>query len=80
MSWSILMNTTVARIRQLESWGLALITGLLILRAINDFMEAYSDPETGLKEALRKSKKRVYAALIAITVESLVVYIQHFYS
>lgn len=80
MSWSILMSTTVARIRQLESWGLVLITGLLILRAINDFMKAYSDPETGLKEALQKSKKRVYAALIAITVESLVVYIQHFYS
>lgn len=73
------MTTTLERIDQLQTWCLTLVVGLLTLRAINDFMSAYNDPETGLKEAFRKSKKRIYASLIAITVESLVFYIKYFY-
>lgn len=79
MSKGILMDTTIARINMLQIWGMSLIVGILTLRAINDFMTALNDPETGLKEAFRKSRKRVFASLIAITIESLVLYIQRFY-
>lgn len=78
---AILLYATMERINSVKGWILALITGLLILRAINDFMSAYNDPDMdiSLKEALRKSKKRIYAALIAITIDSLVIYIEQFY-
>lgn len=75
----ILASQTVGRINLLTGWGLTLITGLLTVRAINDIVSRLDDPEVNLRDAIRMSKKRLYAALIAITVESLVVYIQSFY-
>lgn len=78
---AILLSATEARINTAKGWILSIITGLLILRAINDFMRAYNDPdmEMGLKEAWRKCKNRIYAAIIAITIDSLVVYFEFFY-
>lgn len=77
----ILLSATIERINTAKGWMLAIITGLLVLRAINDFMRAYNDPdmEMGLREALRKSKNRIYAAIIAITIDSLVAYFDLFY-
>lgn len=81
MNQAILLSATMDRINLLISWGLGLVVALLIVRLINDFLSAINDPdvEIGIKEALKKCKKRVYAALIAITIESLVIFFQKFY-
>lgn len=78
---AILLYATTDKINQLTGWGLGLITGLLILRLINDFLGAINDPdvEIGFKEALKKCRRRVYAALIALTIDSLVLFFQGFY-
>lgn len=75
----ILMTATESNIRSMIGWGMAVIIGFLILRATKDFMDAISEADTGIKEAFNKSKKRVYAVLIAITVESTIAFIARFY-
>lgn len=81
MTQTILLSSTTDRINQLVSWGLGLVVVLLIGRLTNDFLSVITDPdvEIGIKEALKKCRKRVYAALIAITIESLVLFFQTFY-
>lgn len=78
---TILLSATMERINQLVGWGLGLVVALLIFRVSNDFFSAISDPdvEISVKEALKKCRKRVYAALIAITIDSLVLFFQRFY-
>lgn len=81
MNQAILLSATMERINLLVGWGIGLVVALLIVRLINDFLSAINDPdvEIGIKEALKKCRKRVYAALIAITIESLVIFFQKFY-
>lgn len=81
MNPAILLSATMERINLLVGWGIGLVVALLIVRLINDFLSAINDPdvEIGIKEALKKCRKRVYAALIAITIESLVIFFQKFY-
>ena len=76
---TILLSATEQKISQLTWWALLLINGLLILRLMRDLYAAYEDPEVGLKEALKKGKKRIAACIIAITVSGLVAWIQQFY-
>ena len=79
MMQAIVLSATTRRIGQVAGWGMGLIVALLVWRALNDFMAAFDDPEMGLKEAFRRSRKRIYASLIALTIESLVLFIQQFY-
>lgn len=81
MNQAILLSATMERINLLVGWGIGLVVALLIVRLIIDFLSAINDPdvEIGIKEALKKCRKRVYAALIAITIESLVIFFQKFY-
>ena len=76
---TILLTATQQNIRQVISWGSALIAGFLTLRVIWDFMQAVNEPETGLKEAFDRCRKRMMAAVIAITIESTILFIQRFY-
>lgn len=75
----ILLTATETNIHTLINYGMAVIIGFLVFRAMKDFINAINEPETGLKEAFQKCRKRVYAVLIAITAESTIVFIQHFY-
>lgn len=77
----ILLYISIDYVKTLTKWGLALLTAGLTLRMTNDFFNVMADPdaETSIKEALKKCRKRVYAVLIAITIDSLVAYIQRFY-
>lgn len=79
MGESILLYASVDAINQIMKWGIGLVAITLTLRASHDFMLALDEPETGIKEAFRKVKKRIKAAVIAITIESTVIFIQHFY-
>lgn len=79
MNREILLYITTQRINQITNWGIGLIATSLVIRAMHDFMEAMASPETGLKDAFRKTKKRIYAAVIAITAESTILFIQRFY-
>lgn len=76
----ILLNIP-GRINELTTWGMALITGLLILRAANDLMKVFSDGDgqVTLKEALTKIRKRIYAVVIALTVDGTILWISKFY-
>lgn len=75
----ILTGSTGRNIGQVMFWCGLLITGFLIMRAGWDFMGAIGDQESGLKEALRKTKKRIFAAVFALTIESFIAFIQKFY-
>ena len=79
MTYAILATKTVGRINSVTGWGIGLLTALLTLRAVNDFLNAYADPEVGFKEAWRKCKNRTKAVLIALTADSLIIYIKFFY-
>ena len=76
---TIILSITEQRISQLSGWALLLINGLLIIRLMRDLYAAYEDPEAGLKEGLKKGKKRIAACIIAVTVSGLVAWIRKFY-
>lgn len=81
MKYSVLLTATQKHVATLTGWGMGIMTGLLILRAANDFMQVYadSDADVTFREALKKVRKRIYAVLIALTIDSTVAYIRHFY-
>lgn len=70
---------TERNIQFLINCGIVLITAALTLRAMWDFIKAANDPETGLKDAFKKTRKRIFAAIIAITIQSTISFIQYFY-
>ena len=76
---TILLSVTEQKINELTGWSLVLINGLLILRLMRDLYAAYEDPEVGLRDGLKKAKKRIAACVIAITVSGLVAWIRQFY-
>lgn len=57
---------------------LALLTGALTIRAIQDFKDGF-DEDIGIKGSLRKVKKRLYAAVLAFCATALVSWIKKFY-
>ena len=79
MEQVILLSLTVGRIQMVVAWGIGLLTGLLTLRLIRDLYAAYDDADVGLKETLKKMRKRIFACLIGLTVSSLVAWISKFY-
>lgn len=70
---------TLEYINILTHGFLLLIPVMLSMRAIKDFLNAYLEEELGLKMAFQKVKKRVFAAVIAITVTSIVELVKGFY-
>lgn len=79
MGQVILLSLTVGRIQMMIAWGIGLLTGLLTLRLIRDLYAAYDDADVGLKETLKKMRKRIFACLIGLTVSGLVAWISKFY-
>lgn len=79
MEQVILLSLTVGRIQMMVAWGIGILTGLLTLRLIRDLYAAYEDADVGLKETLKKMKKRIFACLIGFTVSNLVAWISKFY-
>lgn len=78
METAILLYTSVDKIKKLGTAGAGLIVGLLIIRGLRDLYTAYEEEE-GLVQAIKKIKKRAFAAIIAITVTSLVTFFKYFY-
>ena len=58
---------------------MGLLTVGLIMRCLRDFLEAFGEPETGIKEALKKVKRRIFAAAIGITATSLISLLKGYY-
>lgn len=69
---------TVSHINDITNAILVFIPFLLTGRAVRDGINSY-DEEGGIKLMLNKIKKRVFAAVIAITVSSLIACFKAFY-
>ena len=52
---------------------------LLTVRVLRDFLVAYQDEDMGLRTAAGKVKRRIFAAVIAITASSIIGFIKTFY-
>ena len=76
----ILLSSTVGQINQMIVWGTGLVAALLIIRLMRDLFAAYDDADAGLKEVLKKMKKRILACIIAVTVTGFVAWIKSYYS
>lgn len=79
MERSILLYASIGRINKIAFAAMGMVTVLLILRVMWDFIIALLDSDTGIKEACRKSRKRIFAAIIALTVTGIIQFIQSFY-
>lgn len=55
-----------------------LIPAILVLRVLNDAYNAY-DEEAGLKDTIKKMKKRIFAAVIGIGSSSIIAFFKAFY-
>ena len=75
----ILLTATEQNIRDLIFWGQLLIVGALMLRTILDMLKGMDDISE-LPAVLKRSKKKVVAAIIAITIESTAIWIYGFYT
>ena len=51
----------------------------LVVRTGRDIYAAMSDEDLGLKGAIKKVKKRIAAAVVAVTIEGLVTFFRQFY-
>ena len=71
--------TTLEHINTLTDALLVLIPALLTVRVLRDFLVAYQDEDMGLRTAVGKAKKRIFAAVIAITASSIIGLIKTFY-
>lgn len=76
---AVLLTATEQNIRDYITWAGGFVVGGFILRAFSDFIKAFEDPDMGLKEAFRKTKKRIFAAIIAITVEGTVIWLKGYF-
>lgn len=70
---------TLEHINTLTDALLVLIPALLTVRVLRDFLVAYQDEDMGLRTAVGKAKKRIFAAVIAITASSIIGLIKTFY-
>lgn len=66
-------------IKQMTSWLVLFTLGGLAVRVMWDFFSLMIDPEQGLNVAWQKSYKRIFAVIIGITVDSLIIYFSQFY-
>ncbi len=70
---------TLEHINTLTDALLVLIPALLTVRVLRDFLVAYQDEDMGLRTAAGKVKRRIFAAVIAITASSIIGFIKTFY-
>ena len=70
---------TLEHINTLTDALLVLIPALLTVRVLRDFLVAYQDEDMGLRTVAGKVKKRIFAAVIAITASSIIGLIKTFY-
>lgn len=69
---------TISYINDITNAILVLIPFLLTVRALRDGINSYNE-EGGLKLMINKIKKRAMAAIIAITVSSIIAFFKSFY-
>lgn len=75
----ILGYATISEITKYTGWLAGLLTVGLIMRCIRDLIEAYGDPEMGVRAALKKVKRRIFAAAIGIMATSLIALFKGYY-
>lgn len=61
-----------SEVAKYTAWLTGLLTVGLVMRCIRDLIEAYGDPEMGIKAVLKKLKRRFFAVLVGILATSLV--------
>lgn len=70
-------------IDSIGAWSIGISTLLTVLlgaRCTWDIIVAMEDPEIGLKEAIKKVKKRIFSVIIALLTTSFVTYFQTFFT
>lgn len=70
---------SVYDIYSIGMWLIGLVAAFLVGRTGRDIYAAMSDEGLGLKGAIKKVKKRIAAAVIAVTIEGLVTFFRQFY-
>lgn len=70
---------SVYDIYSIGMWLIGLVAAFLVGRTGRDIYVAMSDEDLGLKGAIKKVKKRIAAAVIAVTIEGLVTFFRQFY-
>lgn len=70
---------SVYDIYSIGMWLIGLVAAFLVGRTGRDIYSAMSDEDLGLKGAIKKVKKRIAAAVIAVTIEGLVTFFRQFY-
>lgn len=75
----ILGYVLIGEVTKYTGWLSGILTAGLIMRCIRDLIEAYGDPEMGVKAALKKVKRRIFAAAVGITATSLIALFKRYY-
>ena len=70
---------SVYDIYSISMWLIGLVAAFLVVRTGRDIYAAMSDEDLGLKGAIKKVKKRIAAAVVAVTIEGLVTFFRQFY-
>ena len=70
---------SVYDIYSIGMWLIGLVAAFLVGRTGRDIYAAMSDEDLGRKGAIKKVKKRIAAAVIAVTIEGLVTFFRQFY-
>lgn len=73
------MTATEQNIRNLIFWGQLLLVGGVTLRTMIELLKSMDDLSE-LPTLWKRNKKRVIAVIIAITIESTVIWIKSFYT
>lgn len=75
----ILGYVLIGEITKYTGWLCGLLTAGVTMRCIRDLIEAYGDPEMGIKAALKKVRRRLFAVAIGITATSLITLFKNYY-
>lgn len=75
----VLGYVLISEVAKYTGWLTGMLTAGLVMRCIRDFIEAYGDPEMGAVAAIKKVKRRIFAAAIGIMATSLVSLFKAYY-
>ena len=75
----VLNYILIGEVAKYTGWLSGLLTAGLIMRCIRDLIEAYGDPEMGVKGAMKKVKRRIFAVVIGIASTSLIAPFKSYY-
>lgn len=75
----ILGYVLTSEVAKFTAWLTGLLTAGLIVRCIRDLIEAYGDPEIGIKAAMKKLKRRFFAVVVGILATSLISLFKRYY-